>query len=83
MLKIGTMCNDAMLIKEDGESNIYGDPTEGSLVVAAAKAGLDKETLDKRYPRIDEIPFQSEKMYMATLHRGEQRNVAYIKGAPA
>jgi Ca2+-transporting ATPase len=82
MLKIGTMCNDAMLIKEDGESDIYGDPTEGSLVVAAAKAGLDKEPLDKRYPRIDEIPFQSEKMYMATLHRGEQRNVAYVKGAP-
>ncbi|MFC1950919.1 cation-translocating P-type ATPase [Chloroflexota bacterium] len=82
MLKIGALCNDAMLVKEDGESGIYGDPTEGSLVVAAAKAGLDKETLDKRYPRIDEIPFQSEKLYMATLHRDEQRNVAYAKGAP-
>jgi len=82
MLKIGAMCNDAMLIKEDGQSGIYGDPTEGSLVVAAAKAGLDKETLDKQYPRIDEIPFQSEKLYMATLYRDNQRNVAYVKGAP-
>jgi len=82
MLKIGVMCNDAMLIKEDGESDIYGDPTEGALVVAAAKAGLNKETLDERYPRIDEIPFQSDKMYMATLHPNPEGNIAYIKGAP-
>ncbi len=81
-LKIGTLCNDAMLIKDKGQNGIYGDPTEGSMVVAAAKAGLIKETLEKQYPRIDEIPFQSEKLYMATLHRYNQRNVAYVKGAP-
>jgi Ca2+-transporting ATPase len=82
MLKIGTLCNDAMLVKDRGQSGIYGDPTEGSLVVVAAKAGLIKETLEKQYPRIDEIPFQSEKLYMSTLHRCEQRNIAYVKGAP-
>jgi Ca2+-transporting ATPase len=82
VLKIGLLCNDSLLIKEKGESSIYGDPTEGSLVVAAAKAGMDKEKLDKIFRRIDEIPFQSDKMYMATLHRTTESNVAYIKGAP-
>ncbi len=84
-LRIGALCNDAVLTEEGERSyNIFGDPTEGALVVAAAKAGMDREKLDKHFPRIDEIPFQSEKLYMATLHpspKGEGR-IAYVKGAP-
>jgi len=58
------------------------DPTEGALVVAAAKAGMNKEKLEKTYPRQDEIPFQSEKQYMATLHPADGSRVAYVKGSP-
>jgi Ca2+-transporting ATPase len=82
-LKIGVLCNDAALDMEDGcRCSIIGDPTEGALVVAAAKAGMDQEQLNKLFPRLDEIPFQSEKLYMATLHPAEKGRVAYLKGAP-
>ncbi len=81
-LRIGALCNDALLTCELGFCNIYGDPTEGALVVTAAKAGMNKESLEKTLPRLDEIPFQSEKQYMATLHPGEDgKRVAYVKGA--
>ncbi|MCJ7808437.1 MAG: HAD-IC family P-type ATPase [Dehalococcoidia bacterium] len=82
LLNIGTMCNDALLSTDEKSSSILGDPTEGALVVAAAKAGIDKESLAKTFPRLDEIPFQSEKQYMATLHTQDGRRVAYVKGAP-
>jgi Ca2+-transporting ATPase len=82
-LKIGVLCNDASLnLEDDCNCSIIGDPTEGALVVAASKAGLDQEELNKLFPRLDEIPFQSEKLYMATLHPREGGRVAYVKGAP-
>lgn len=82
LLKIGALCNDALLTKESEESyNILGDPTEGALVVAAAKAGVDKEKLEMSFPRIDEMPFQSEKQYMATLHPKDGGKVVYVKGS--
>jgi P-type Ca2+ transporter type 2C len=81
ILKIGLLCNDASLIQIKNQSGIIGDPTEGSLVVAAAKAGILKDDLSKSFPRLAEIAFQSEKQYMATLHRSDKKNVAYIKGS--
>jgi Ca2+-transporting ATPase len=80
-LRIGALCNDALLPCEGDFCSIYGDPTEGALVVAAAKAGMTKETLERNSPRIDEIPFQSEKQYMATLHPKDGRRVAFVKGS--
>jgi Ca2+-transporting ATPase len=82
-LRIGALCNDAVL-SDEGERrySIFGDPTEGALVVAAVKAGMNAEKLAKTYPRLDEIPFQSEKLYMATLHPRAGGRVAYVKGAP-
>ena len=81
-LRIGALCNDAALsLEEDNCCSIFGDPTEGALVVAAAKAGMSREKLDMAYPRLDEIPFQSEKLYMATLHPRDGGRVAYVKGA--
>ena len=80
-LKIGTLCNDALLTSDNGNSAIYGDPTEGALVVAAAKAGMEKEVLEKHHPRIAEIPFQSEKQYMATLHSESNGRTVYMKGS--
>jgi P-type Ca2+ transporter type 2C len=81
-LRIGALCNDAMLTRGDGCCAIMGDPTEGALIVAAAKAGMDKERLEQRFPRLEEIPFQSEKQYMATLHPANNGRVAYVKGSP-
>ena len=81
-LKIGALCNDASLTLEDAQQySIFGDPTEGALVVVAAKAGMEREKLNKDFPRLDEIPFQSEKMYMATLHHRDGGRRAYVKGA--
>ncbi len=81
-LRIGALCNDAALTMEGEQCySIFGDPTEGALVVAAAKAGMNREKLDRIYPRLDEIPFQSEKFYMATLHPREGGRVAYVKGS--
>lgn len=68
LLKAGALCNDAVLQTEDGVERAIGDPTEGALVVAAAKLGYRKEELDKRWPRIAEIPFTSERKRMTTIH---------------
>jgi Ca2+-transporting ATPase len=80
-LKIGALCNDALLTSDKECCDIFGDPTEGALLVAAAKANMYKEKLDRMFPRIDELPFQSEKQYMATLHTLERGRVIYVKGA--
>ena len=80
-LRIGSLCNDSLLTCENEFCSIYGDPTEGALVVVAAKAGMNKEKLEKTFPRLDEIPFQSEKQYMATLHSRNGGRVVYVKGA--
>ncbi|MFC1917186.1 cation-translocating P-type ATPase [Chloroflexota bacterium] len=82
LLRIGALCNDALLTSGEDCCDIVGDPTEGALLVAAAKAGMDKEKLEKAYPRLDEIPFQSEWQYMATLHPWDGKRVVYVKGSP-
>ena len=76
-LTAGYLCNDATLVKEGEGYNIKGDPTEGALVVSAAKASIN-DTL----PRLDELPFESEQQYMATLHEGKMENIIYVKGSP-
>lgn len=73
-LQAGTLCNDAAL-SEDG---IEGDSTEGAMLVAALKAGVESDL-----PRLDVIPFEPEKQYMATLHKlKEEENIIYVKGSP-
>ena len=83
-LQIAALCNDSRLVKEeeaDGYS-VSGEPTEAALVVAAEKAGMNKDALEKRFPRVGEIPFERERKRMSTVHRVEGRTVAYVKGAP-
>ncbi len=82
LLQIGALCSDALLTSGTTCCDIIGDPTDGALVVAAAKGGMNKEKLELSYPRVDEIPFQSEKQYMATLHLQNGKRVAYVKGSP-
>jgi Ca2+-transporting ATPase len=82
LLQAGALASDTLIVKEAMGWNVKGDPTEGALVVAAAKAGMDKPTLDTQYPRVQEIPFTSERKRMTTLHTTPQGKVAYSKGAP-
>lgn len=84
LLEAAALASDAHLVHNEAEGRwqIKGDPTEGALVVAAAKAGLHKPELDDRFPRVDEIPFTSETKRMTTLHQDSGRVVAYAKGAP-
>ncbi len=81
LLKMATLCNDASLVQQKGSWKIIGDPTEGALIVAAAKANLPKPELDEVAPRIDEIPFHSARRYMATLHQEGKKQFISIKGA--
>ncbi len=82
LLRAGVLSSDAQLSKdEEGRWEIIGDPTEGALVVAAAKAGLDKVCIDKESVRVSEIPFTSESKRMTTLCRIGDRQIAYSKGA--
>ena len=87
VLLAATLCNDARLETSGGAESgmqtyrMVGDPTEGALVVAAAKAGLWKGDLEERYPRVAEIPFDSDRKRMTTVHKNEEGYVAYTKGA--
>jgi Ca2+-transporting ATPase len=83
LLKSGVLCNDASLDEKEGKWFVKGDPTEGSLIVAAAKAGLNTVELRIENERIEEIPFSSERKRMTTIHRMEDgRTIAFMKGAP-
>lgn len=87
MLSAAALASDATIVKDEtikteNDWDIKGDPTEGALVVAAAKAGLKKEALEDAYPRVQEIPFTSESKRMTTLHKNGRGTVAYTKGAP-
>jgi magnesium-transporting ATPase (P-type) len=81
-LTAGLLCNDSRLVGEDNLWRVEGDPTEGALLTVAGKAGLLIDSLDKTMPRLDVVPFESERQFMATLHQGTQgKNVIYLKGA--
>jgi len=86
LLTAAVLCNDAQLVPPDGQARsewtILGDPTEGALLTAAAKAGLHVPALRAGCPRIAEIPFDGGAKMMATTHRTSERAVVFIKGAP-
>jgi Ca2+-transporting ATPase len=85
LLQIGALCNNADLRRSGNDDHweIFGDPTEGALIVAAAKADLGKEELEEEYPRVREVPFTSERKRMTTVHKAPDGGfIAYMKGAP-
>ncbi|NSW52138.1 MAG: cation-translocating P-type ATPase [Anaerolineae bacterium] len=69
MLAGGALCNDAILEQRDQEFTAVGDPTEGALVVAAVRAGFWKSALEQALPRVAELPFDSDRKRMSTIHQ--------------
>lgn len=83
MLEAAILCNDALLSAENQECcEVIGDPTEGALLIAAAKGRMNVECINSDYPRVGEIPFQSENLYMATLHLYGNEKTVFVKGSP-
>lgn len=100
LLQGALVCNDAKLEKKSDEAGndswrIIGDPTEGAMIVAAAKGGYQRTELEQSLPRLQEIPFDSDRKRMATIHRVDGANtqklfsaigsppfIAFVKGAP-
>ena len=85
-LLVGVACNDAALAEHDGRWRVVGDPTEGAMLVAGAKAGLGRDRVEALAPREATVPFSSERRWMATLHRDPTAvdptdQVVAVKGA--
>ncbi|MBF0471497.1 MAG: HAD-IC family P-type ATPase, partial [Gammaproteobacteria bacterium] len=82
LLIAGALCNDASIsMEETGHWKFEGDPTEAALLFAAKKGGVNREEAENAFPRIDAIPFESDRMYMATLHPEAEGPVAFVKGS--
>lgn len=82
LLRAAAGCNDAEIAQRDGKPTVVGDPTEGALLVVAAKAGITRSTIESELPRLGTIPFDSDRKRMTVVRRREMRPWAYVKGAP-
>lgn len=83
ILRVGYLCNESYLLEKDGHFSINGDPTEGALVVSALKAGCSEHILNTTFPRLDLLPFESDRQFMATINRdvSNNQNILYLKGS--
>jgi len=81
-LTVGTLCNDTVLTYEKGKPQTAGDPTETAFVDAACAEGLDKNALERQFPRVGELPFDSERKLMSTVHPMGGKYRVMVKGAP-
>jgi P-type Ca2+ transporter type 2C len=81
LLRTAILCNEAT-VGNEADSEVHGDPVDTALVKAARLAGLDPEQARKETPRVNEIPFSSERKMMTTIHSRDGKNFAFTKGAP-
>jgi Ca2+-transporting ATPase len=85
ILRAADLANNAALQEKDGRWSVIGDPTEGALLVAAKKAGVEVSDLEQRFERVGEVPFSSERKIMSTVHHDanhQERLIVFSKGAP-
>jgi Ca2+-transporting ATPase len=82
VVRIGMLCNESNLYEEEGQFKVDGDPTEGALIVSAMKAGVSIEEEKKEHPQLSILPFESDRGFMATLHRHHDKKLIFVKGAP-
>ena len=81
LLTYGTLCCDGAVVFENGEEKHLGDPTETAIVLAAHKNGLPKDMLGQSYPRLAEIPFDSDRKLMTTVNQIDGKTIVIVKGA--
>ena len=81
LLLYGTLCSDGSVVFENGMEKHLGDPTETSIVYAAHRNGMEKEDVQKRYPRLSAIPFDSDRKLMTTINEIDGKYIAIVKGA--
>lgn len=83
LLRVGYLCNESYLINKDGHYEINGDPTEGALIVCALKDDFAEHSVNKDFPELDILPFESDRQFMATINRDvkNEQNFIYIKGS--
>jgi len=82
-MRVLALCNDAKIIHQENQAvDLKGDPTETALVKFASEHGFEKEALEEMYPRVNEIPFDSERKLMTTIHRMDHQYQVMTKGAP-
>ncbi len=81
LLLYGTLCSDGSVVFEDGIEKHLGDPTETSIVYAAHRNGMEKEEVQKCYPRLSGIPFDSDRKLMTTINEIDGKYIAIVKGA--
>lgn len=81
LLLYGTLCSNGSVSFENGEEKHIGDPTETAIVMAAHKSGMPKEELFGRYPRLAEIPFDSDRKLMSSVHTIDGQTIVIVKGA--
>ncbi|MFH1649911.1 MAG: cation-translocating P-type ATPase [Candidatus Woesearchaeota archaeon] len=79
ILMLGALCNDSSF----SNMQLSGDPTEGSLLVSAMKKGFNQKSLEQEYPRIHELPFDSQRKMMSTVHTYQNQKLVFTKGGPA
>lgn len=81
LLELGTLCSDGSVIFHGTKEQHIGDPTETAIVLAAYNNGMPKEQLNMAYPRLAEIPFDSDRKLMTTVNRMNGKNIVIVKGA--
>lgn len=82
LVRLAALCTDGTVQIKDGREVHIGDPTETAIVACALHQGLDKADLLAQHPRLGEIPFDSDRKLMTTIHLIEGQNVVIVKGAP-
>ena len=81
LLKYATLCCDGSVVFHGEEEQHIGDPTETAIVLAAHKNGMPKDELSQKYPRLGEIPFDSDRKLMTTINKIDGKNIVIVKGA--